>query len=337
MIYRRATVWACARFAAGIAPVVTGISALVFFSRLLGDAAAGAIPPFILGWLFVLTLLKYVPQLLMLTAFAGVFVAMRRAYALREMEAWFSAGLGARAFVRPVLMFALPAAVCVGMFSLVAAPWAVYQINSVRLAAAFEVSPEALPRDRFAVTPGGGYSYFFSSDNAIFLANNRRDEVVFANGVAGEGGAALRLIDGRLHALSRVDGEEVLDTMRFGSIRLALPAAAAARAPPRAKPTAALRLEVGRERGEFFWRWMLPMGVFFLTLFALALAPVHSAAGRRFGFLAAIAVFFLYLSSMRLARDVIAADVLPAALAVGLPSAAMSGVVVGLMWLFARR
>lgn len=320
MIYQRLTVRSCARYAAVIAPVVTFISGLIFFSRLLGDTVSGVIPPFILGKLFILTLLKYAPQLLILSAFAGTFIAMRRAFIQNEMHAWFNSGLGLHNFIKPVLVFALPTAIVVGIFSLWVSPWAVYSIGTVRTAAAFDITLDHIIPEQFGVMPGGTHSYYLNKNNTLFVADNQHPSVIFARGLTREDNSSLRFLDGDLfHLRQEENGSQSLEKMRFASLRLSLPDIEKINIRPRAKTLAALDWDKNNDRAELIWRLMLPLALIILVLSALLLSPAHSRVGRQFGFFSAITVFFLYLNALRFMRDQVAGETLPAAAAIILP------------------
>lgn len=339
MIYQRLVIRSCARYAAVIAPTVTLISGLVFFSRLLGNAAAGQTPPFIIGHLFLLTLLKYAPQLMILAAFAGVFIAMRRAFAQNEMTAWFSSGLGLHHFIKPVLLFALPLAGFVALFSLFVSPWSVREMNTVRATAVFDFNLKTLPREQFSSAPNRRYSYFLNEQDTLFIANNARDEVIFAKGVQRDDDTALRLLNGNLFYLSTTDGAsepDILEKMAFETLRLVPAAVEAPHVRPRAKALSALTWESSYDRAELGWRLALPLAVLTLALFALYLSPTSSRSGRRSGFLSAIAVFALYLNGLRFLRDLVADDTLPIAAALLLPPLLL-GLGVGLFTRLLRR
>ena len=320
MIYQRLTIHSCARYAAVIAPVVTLISGLIFFSRLLGDTASGVIPAFILGKLFVLTLLKYAPQLLILSAFAGTFIAMRRAFIQNEMHAWFNSGLGLHHFIKPVLIFALPTAFVVGPFSLFISPWAVQNITSARSAAAFDITLDHIVPGQFGIMPGGTHSYYLDENNTLFVADNRQPSVIFARGLTRDNSSSLRFLDGNLFHLRQAQGgSETLEQMRFASLRLSLPDIENINIRPRAKNLAQLKWDNNKDRAEFVWRLTLPLAVIILVLSALLLSPAHSRGGRQFGFFSAIAIFFLYLNTLRFMRDQVAGETLPAIAAIILP------------------
>lgn len=300
----------------------------MFFVRLLADVVANSLPLPVLGNLFMLTMLKYAPQLIALSVFAGVFVAFCRFFQRREMDAWFSAGVGMRHFVPPLLLFSLPGMLFVAAFTLAGTPWTVRQMNNIQSQASLEVNADNLPVRRFVSAPGGVYTYFWDGDGDIFIARNAgAHELIFTRAAAADG-RNLTLLDGRLFRLSPA---AAIEEMRFAKIELSLPAADSIRLPPRAKPTAALRWGNPADRAELVWRLSLAVAVAVLAQLALLLAQARP--GKWHGYLLAVAVFFLYLNLMRYAKGEMAADNFPALLGFLLPHGAM----LALVGLLARR
>ena len=322
MLYRRLVVRNCALNAALIFPAVTGVAFLLFLSRLLADAAAAAMPPALVGELLLLTIVKYAPQILILCVFGGCLLALRRAFLRREMDAWFCAGLGLQNFARPVLLFALPCALFVGVFALWGSPWAVWQMQRATTTAALNIGLDTLPRGRFVDIAGGDYAYFWDGNGDVFIARNPvvggggAHEIIFARNLEGDGGSLLELQDGVMHRLSPTG---IAETVGFDRVRLSLPPAPEARARARALPPNRLRAHIAEERAELAWRLSLPLAAVALALLALLLAPPPRHVGGRHDFLSAIFIFFLYLSFLRYMKTLIAADALPAAVAVALP------------------
>src|SRR5918998_3239263 len=112
---------------AGIATffVLLGIALTMQLVKLLGQAATGLITSTGVLALLGFTLLNYLPVLLSLTTFIAVLMTLTRSYRDSEMVVWFSSGLGLVRWIRPVLSFALPLALVIGLTSLVLSPWAV--------------------------------------------------------------------------------------------------------------------------------------------------------------------------------------------------------------------
>ena len=103
------------------------------------------------------------------------------------MEAWFSAGLGMRHFLVPILMFILPIASFVAVFSLVVSPWAVRSTYFANATAIFSADLQQLSRNTFVQLPGGTHTAFWGDDGTLFLSRighlAGRHEVIFAKEV----------------------------------------------------------------------------------------------------------------------------------------------------------
>ena len=266
-------------------------------------------------------MLKYAPQILLLSIFAGCFIAMRRAFQQREMDAWFSAGLGLHRFIRPLLVFALPGAVFVGIFSLFLSPWAVSEIRLAKTTAAVNFNFDTLPQGRFVDIPGSNYTYFWSGDGDIFFARNNtaNQETIFTRSLHTPDHQHLQLRNGTLYRfIQNANNETVSETLKFDTINLALPAIVDNRSPLRERETTRLAWKNTNERAELIWRINLAIAAVVLVLTALLLAKYNPNFGKRTDYLSAIFVFFLYLNMLRYVKTLTHQD-LSAPLAILLP------------------
>ena len=188
MIYQTLTIRRCAFFATFTAPVAVVVGALLFFSNLLSEVAAKAIPAALWGYLLLLSILKYTPQLLMLSAFLGVFLAMRRFFlALRNGSVVFR-GLGHaplsgsdshvyfayRLFSSPSSLWSFRRGRCAST----------YFANATAI---FSADLQQLSRNTFVQLPGGTHTAFWGDDGTLFLSRighlAGRHEVIFAKEV----------------------------------------------------------------------------------------------------------------------------------------------------------
>src|SRR6267378_1770794 len=64
------------------------------------------------------------PALLSLTMFISVLLTLTRGWRDSEMVIWFGSGLPLTAWLRPVMMFALPQIAVIAVLSLFISPWA---------------------------------------------------------------------------------------------------------------------------------------------------------------------------------------------------------------------
>lgn len=102
---------------------MSAILVVVLLVRLLGKAAMGdvvgeAVLP-MLGFGF----LRFLPVLLSLSLFIGVFVCLTRLWRDSEAVIWMNAGIGPFGWIRPVLRFCLPMVILIALISLEGLPW----------------------------------------------------------------------------------------------------------------------------------------------------------------------------------------------------------------------
>jgi lipopolysaccharide export system permease protein len=134
--------------------------------RLLGKAAGGSIPTDTVVAFLGFFALGALPVLLSLTMFISVLLTLTRSWRDSEMVIWFSSGLSLAAWLRPVLLFALPLIVVIAALSLFISPWAAQMSAqySTRLESRDDVS---------RVTPG------------VFGESSNRERVFFVESVSG--------------------------------------------------------------------------------------------------------------------------------------------------------
>src|SRR5207342_3476208 len=93
--------------------------------RFLGVAVGGGISTDSVLILLGFSVLGYLSVLLSLTLFLSVLLTMTRTYRDSEMVIWQTSGLALLAWFRPVLVYALPVVLVVGVLSLYLTPWAI--------------------------------------------------------------------------------------------------------------------------------------------------------------------------------------------------------------------
>lgn len=312
MIYHRAHISQCARQFALVLPVTLMISSLIFLSRALAEVAAAAWPAAAVGQLLLLQILKYAPQMLTASLATGVMLAQAGAYQRREMAAWFSAGLGARAFVVPTMAFALPVCLTALVFTLWLSPWAVRANDSLAAQLRNEFNPQSAAANQFRTMPGGEYVYYWDADEKmVFIASMSGDDDKHATIARDasredeEGGIVLR--DGRVYRLLLDGGEGgrglFWDEMRFDFWHLSAPPAATREGRLSARPAESLNWQDKRERADLARRMMLPMNALFLALLALYVAHSRQRMGARQGFGIGVLLFLLNLNMFYFASE----------------------------------
>jgi lipopolysaccharide export system permease protein len=132
MIFQRAVRREFAHSTAGVFIALFAIMVTTQLIRLLNEAAQGDVDPAAVVALLGFAALNYLPPLLSLSMFVAILLSISRSYRDSEMVVWFSSGLSLTAWVRPVLTFALPLVVTIGVLSLLLSPWALSQSAEYR-------------------------------------------------------------------------------------------------------------------------------------------------------------------------------------------------------------
>ncbi|MGU9950815.1 MAG: LPS export ABC transporter permease LptF [Gammaproteobacteria bacterium WSBS_2016_MAG_OTU1] len=330
MIYRKAHIADCARYMGAVFPVVVAVSALVFLSQLLATTIASALPISSLWQFLSLTLIKYMPQLLTISVFAGIVLALARHFHNREMTVWFSSGIGLRHFTLPGVLFALPAVAVIAVSSCYISPWAVRAADELRARLLHDINPQVIRPGEFGTTPGGVYTYFINgdgsrADNIFIVRNNNHEahEVISTRAARRDtdngGGEFISLQHGIFYRLPNAD-QQSPEITSFDSMQIYLPSRQPSAQRTRGAKFSQLQWDNPKSRAELIWRFNQPLA----ALFFATLAPLlGGSAIRRHkpgrGFFVALFLFIIYLNLMYFMRDMMADDKLHFAVALFAP------------------
>ncbi|HET7131616.1 MAG TPA: LptF/LptG family permease, partial [Gammaproteobacteria bacterium] len=168
MIFHRALLREFAGLAGAVFMTLFSISLTTRLIRLLGDAAGGKIPTDAVLALIGFFALGALPVLLSLTMFIAVLLTLTRNWRDSEMVIWFTAGLPLTAWLKPVMLFALPQLAVIVVLALFISPWAaqVGEQYQARLASRDDIS---------RVDPG------------VFGETGNKDRVFFVESAGGAG------------------------------------------------------------------------------------------------------------------------------------------------------
>jgi len=112
--------------------VLLAITITTQLIRFLGYAARGNISSDAVLTFLGFASLRYVPILLSLTLYISVLLTLTRSFRDSEMVVWFTSGQGLNAWIRPVLIYAVPLVFVVGVLSLLLSPWAMAKTDEFR-------------------------------------------------------------------------------------------------------------------------------------------------------------------------------------------------------------
>lgn len=269
----------------------------------MGDVAGEAVLP-LLGFGF----LRFLPVLLSLALFIGVFMSLSRLWRDSEAVIWMNGGIGPLGWARPVLRFSLPVLLIIALVSLEGLPW------SSRKQAEFEQTLEA--RDQVSTLAPGVFSEDRHGQRVVFVEtlsdDGRRVGNVFIQsrergrmGVTvaqrGEvrevenGDTFLFLEHGKRYEGLPGDADFWMSTFRGYAVRIP-PQAIVEKGPsPRMMSTARLFEDpTPRNMGEWVWRVGYPLTALVLCLLAVPLSYVNPRAGRSLNVVFAILIYVAY-------------------------------------------
>ena len=308
MIFHRALLREFAGLAAAVFMTLFAIALTTQLIRLLGRAAGGSIPTDAVVAFLGFFALGALPVLLSLTMFISVLLTLTRSWRDSEMVIWFSSGLPLTAWLKPVMLFALPQIAVIAALSLFISPWAA-QMGS-QYAARLE-SRDDVSR----VTPGvfgetAGKERVFFVESASGEANQVQN--VFLSSVhQGKGGVSMSrsgktetapngdrfivLEQGRRY--EGMPGDEQYRITEFDRYAARIETRENAAPAPSAKdlPTWALIKTPTKDNlAELLWRIGIPISACVLALLAVPMSFVNPRAGRSANLLFALFTYIVY-------------------------------------------
>ncbi len=308
MIFQRAVRREFANLALAVFVALLAILLTTQLIRLLGQAAGGKLASEAVVALLGFGALNYLPVLLSLTLFISVLLTLSRHYRDSEMVVWFSSGVPLTAWVRPVMLFALPIVDVIAALSLFLSPWALEKAAEYRVRTntrddvsqvvpgAFRESSgaervffveavagdERLVRNIFiSSSQHGRLSVIMSAEGYQETAANGDRFVVLANGRRYEGKPGTpeyRITDFERHAV-RIETKE---------------AQGIENSPKYLQPWQLLRDPSNANKGELLWRVGVPLAAFNLALLAIPLSFMSPRAGRTNNLVLALLTYMIY-------------------------------------------
>lgn len=314
--------------------------------RLLGQAAGGRIASEAVLALIAFGSLNYLPTLLSLTAFVSILFVLSRSYRDSEMVVWFSAGQPLRAWLRPVLTFAVPVAAAVGVLSLFIVPLAQEK--------AAEYRQRMDSRSDVAQVAPGSFRESAHADRVFFVeeidGDRARVRNVFVAAVQGgklgvvvaseglvesrpEGDKFLVLLAGRRYeGMPGTPEYQMMEFERY-ALRIQEREATPVTASPKLASTRALLADASPPaRGQLVWRLGLPISALLLALIAIPVAYANPRSGRTYSLIVALVAFLLYNNLLGLSEALVTQGRLRFEVGVWAVHALMGALLLVLFW-----
>lgn len=303
-------------FGATLVVLVTVVMTMMLI-RTLGQAARGNVGPSDVILIMGYTVLGQLPTILSLSLFIAVVGTLSRMYRDSEMAIWFAAGQGLARLLAPMLRFAAPIMLAVGVLALGVWPWSNRQIDELRQQYEQRGDIDRIAPGEFQESSDGSRVFFIDREtpgadaaNNVFIAT--RD--AGSETVTSAQSARLRMIDGertvvlyngeRMQAAN--DGSQ-LRVSTFDEYRTRIdPGGSASRSDGGVRTIDSLQLLHADQpvlRAELGWRLGLMAAVLNFVVLGLAVASANPRAGRSTGLMFALLTFVVYYNLMTVGQS----------------------------------
>ena len=348
MIFHRALLREFASLAGAVFMTLFAIALTTRLIRLLGQAAGGQIPTDAVIAFLGFFALGTLPVLLSLTMFISVLITLTRSWRDSEMVIWFGSGLSLTAWLKPVMLFALPQIAVIAALSLVISPWA------AEMGAQYVTRLQA--RDDVSRVKPGVFGETGNKERVYFVESISGDETavqnVFVSSVqqqksgvsmsrggrtetAPNGDRFIVLEDGRRYEGAPGDEQYRVTEFQRYAARIETAESKEPQLSQKSMTTAQLLANpTPVNLGEVLWRVGIPVSAAILVLLAIPMSFVNPRAGRSVNLLFALFTYIVYSNLLSVSQARVAQGRMDFGIGVWLVHAAMIAL---LVFMFARR
>ena len=348
MIFHRALLREFASLAGAVFMTLFAIALVTRLIRLLGQAAGGQIPTDAVIAFLGFFALGTLPVLLSLTMFISVLLTLTRSWRDSEMVIWFSSGLPLTAWLKPVMLFALPQVAVIAALSLIISPWAAQTGAQyvTRLEARDDVS--RINPGVFGETGNKERVYFVESMSGdattvqnVFVSSVQQQKSGVSMSRVGRAETApngdrfIVLEDGRRY--EGAPGDEQYRVTEFQRYAARIETAESKEPQLSQKSMTMAQLlanPIPVNLGEVVWRVGIPVSAAILVLLAIPMSFVNPRAGVSVNLLFALFTYIVYSNLLSVSQARVAQGRMEFGIGLWLVHAAMIAL---LVFMFARR
>jgi lipopolysaccharide export system permease protein len=302
-------------FGATLIVLVTIVMTMMLI-RTLGQASSGSVNPAEISLIMGYTMLGHLPTVLTMSLFIAAVGTLSRTYLDSEMVIWLVSGRGLRAFLAPMLRFAWPMLLTVGVLVLLVWPWSNQQISELKERFERRGDLERVSPGQFQESANGLRVFFVDKDSTenkqgknVFISSTDHGKQAMTSSKAGH----IELIDDErfliLNIGQRVEqtvGEteiKISDFKVYGT-RIGQDVKAAAIIPAKATHTLALiQNPTPNHLGELAWRLGMAMAAWNFVVIALAITSANHRVGRSGNLALALFIFVVYYNFINLGQS----------------------------------
>lgn len=303
-------------FGATLVVLVTVVMTMMLI-RTLGQASRGNVNPSDVMLVMGYTVLGQLPVILSLSLFVACVGCVSRMYRESEMVIWFASGQGLGSLLRPLLRFAWPVMLIVGVLSLLVWPWANEQIQELRTRYEQRGDIDRIAPGEFQESANGSRVFFIERDGSVdtgatnvFIASSQGTQEI----VTSARSARIEVRDGdrwailsqgqRLESDRAKPGASVSEfeeyTTRIGA---APPSAADAQSVKTMATASLLQSPEPAQQAELGWRVGLTLASLNFVMLGLALTSANPRVARSTSLVFSLLAFIVYYNLMTLGQS----------------------------------
>ena len=308
-------------FGATLIILVTVVMTMTLI-RVLGMASRGSFNPQDVLLVMGYTVITFLPNIMTMALFVAAVMTLSRLYTDSEMVIWFSGGMGLLSLLRPLLRFAWPILLAIGVLALFVLPWSNQQIETMRARYESRGDLERVQPGQFQESAGGSRVFFveksplndYSAKN-IFVATTENGKETVTSARSGHteiiGNDRFLVLENGQRLESAIGKTDVkLGEFQRYSIRVAQDAIGSRDETPLGNLTMVqlMRSPSAAYRGEISWRIGFVLAALNLTVLALAATRVNPRVGRSGNLMFSLLLFQVYLNLLNLGQNWIASE-----------------------------
>jgi len=297
--------------------VLFGIVVVSQLIRLLGAAVDGKISVDGVVALLGFGAMSYLPMLFSICLFISILLTLSRCYKDSEMVVWFCSGVGLTAWIRPVMVYAIPVVGMIGLLSLVLSPWSVQKAE--------EFKHKLENRDEVATATTGVFRESKQDERVYFIEdldlesgrvgnifvqsvqNGKMGTVVARQGFQeskADGSRFLVLLNGtRYEGTPGQRDYNIVEFERYSMRIDSLPVKQTDFKPAGMSTWSLWDDPTSWNIAELQRRLSLPISAVIIALLAIPMSYVNPRAGRSINLIMAIVVYMLYSNMINVANS----------------------------------
>lgn len=301
-------------FGATLVVLVTIVMTIMLI-RTLGQASQGSVNPSEVGLVMGYTMLGHLPTVLTMSLFIASVGTLSRNYLESEMVIWLVSGKGLRAFLTPMLRFAWPMLLTVGVLVLLVWPWSNQQISELKERFERRGDLERVSPGQFQESANGLRVFFVDKDSVenkegknVFISSTDHGKQAMTSSKAGhidfiDEDRFLILNNGQRVEQTVGEAEIKISEFKVYGTRIGQDVKAAAITPAKATSTWTLiQQPTPNNLGELAWRLGMAMAAWNFVVIALAVTSANHRVGRGGNLALALFIFVVYYNFINLGQ-----------------------------------